>query len=72
MSKVTTILQYIITAIGTLSGLYATVKLGIYGMAHMEKNPQKVEQARDGLKNVAIGLLITIAAAAIVSWLKAA
>jgi hypothetical protein len=41
-------------------------------MAHMEKNPQKVEQARDGLKNVAIGLLITIAAAAIVSWLKAA
>ena len=35
MSKVTTILQYIITAIGTISGLYATVKLGIYGMAHM-------------------------------------
>ena len=48
MSKVTTILQYIITAIGTIAGLYATVKLGIYGMAHMEKNPQKVEQARDG------------------------
>lgn len=72
MSKIVTILQYLITAAGTISGSYATLKLIVYGMAHMEKNPQKVEQARDGLKNVAIGIGITISAAVIVAWLQAA
>lgn len=72
MSKIISILKYLIAAAGTISGSYATLKLIMYGMSHMEKNPQKVEQARDGLKNVAIGIGIAISAAAIVAWLQAA
>ncbi len=36
----------------------------------MTKNRQKIEEARDGMTNTAIGLFIALSATAIVTWLK--
>lgn len=52
------------------SGGYATLKFIMMGIGHMEKNPQKVEAARDGMKNIVIGFGVCLGAYAITSWLK--
>lgn len=70
MDKILQALQFFVTAIGTVSGAYAAVKLGLYGLAHMTKNRQKIEEARDGMTNTAIGLFFALSAPAIVAWLK--
>ncbi|WP_203664162.1 hypothetical protein [Lacticaseibacillus sp. 53-4] len=70
MDRIIQALQFISAAVGTIAGSYAVVKLGLYGIAYMTKNRQKVEEAKDGLTNVAIGLFIAISAGAIVAWLK--
>lgn len=54
----------------TFAGGYATLKFIMMGIAHMEKNPQKVEAARDGMKNIVIGFLVCFGAFAITSFLK--
>lgn len=58
------------TAATTFSGGYAALKFVLMGIGHMEKNPQKVEAARDGMKNIVIGFMVCLAALMIVSWLK--
>ncbi len=52
------------------AGGYATFKFILMGIGHMEKNPQKVEAARDGMKNIVVGLGIALLAFAITAWLK--
>lgn len=72
MDKILSIFQVLSTAATGLSGGYATLKLIMMGIAHMNKNPQKVEAARDGMQNVVIGFGVCLTAAIVVTWLKGA
>ncbi|MFT9116815.1 MAG: hypothetical protein ABF586_13150 [Sporolactobacillus sp.] len=60
----------ILNVITGVAGTYAAVKLAIYAIGYMQKNPQKIQEAKDGMLNVVIGLIICIGAQAIVQWLK--
>ncbi|MFS0882737.1 hypothetical protein [Metabacillus niabensis] len=68
--NIVTIMTYVITAVQTVAAGYAALKLSIYGVAFMKKNMQKVEEAKDGMKNVAIGLVIVLGCQAAVTFLK--
>lgn len=70
MEAITAMFTYLIYAIQGIAGLYATFKLSVYGIAYMRKNTQKVEEAKEGLKNVVIGLAICLAGFPITDWLK--
>lgn len=72
MDKILSILQVLTTAATGISGGYAALKLVMMGIAHMNKNPQKVEAARDGMQNVVIGFAVCLSAAVVVTWLKGA
>ena len=64
--KVIAFLGFIIA----IAGGYAAVKFGLMGIAHMTKDQQKIREARDGMTNVAIGLIVVIFASAAVAWLQ--
>ena len=61
---------FVIKAIQAVAGTFASVKLGIYGFGYMKKNQQKIEEAKDGMKNVGIGLIIVMACQALVMFLQ--
>ncbi|MBM6408902.1 MULTISPECIES: hypothetical protein [Lacticaseibacillus] len=68
--KVIALLSAILGFIITIAGGYAAVKFGLMGIAHMTKDQQKIREARDGMTNVAIGLIVVIFASAAVAWLQ--
>ncbi|MGP9043212.1 hypothetical protein [Cytobacillus kochii] len=67
--QVIQILVYIIRAVQLVALSYAALKLSIYGVGYMKKNMQKVEEAKDGMKNVAIGLVVVLGCQAFVKFL---
>lgn len=68
--KVIALLSAILDFIIAIAGGYAAVKFGLMGIAHMTKDQQKIREARDGMTNVAIGLIVVIFASAAVAWLQ--
>ena len=68
--KVIALLSAILGFIIAIAGGYAAVKFGLMGIAHMIKDQQKIREARDGMTNVAIGLIVVIFASAAVAWLQ--
>lgn len=70
MDKIISALAGLAGAGVAISGAWATIKLIMMGFAHMNKNPQKVEAARDGITNIVIGFFICLSATVIISWLK--
>ena len=68
--KVIALLSAILGFIIASAGGYAAVKFGLMGIAHMTKDQQKIREARDGMTNVAIGLIVVIFASAAVAWLQ--
>lgn len=68
--KVIALLSAILGFIIAIAGGYAAVKFGLMGIAHMTKDQQKIREARDGMTNVAIGLIVVIFASAAVAWLQ--
>ncbi|MBC2137515.1 hypothetical protein HCA93_14565 [Listeria innocua] len=54
------------------AGAYAALKLSIYGIAYMRKNQQKVEEAKEGIMNVFIGLAIVLLCEVIIGVIKGA
>lgn len=68
--KVIALLSAILGLIIAIAGGYAAVKFGLMGIAHMTKDQQKIREARDGMTNVAIGLIVVIFASAAVAWLQ--
>ena len=68
--KVIALLSAILAFIIAIAGGYAAVKFGLMGIAHMTKDQQKIREAREGMTNVAIGLIVVIFASAAVAWLQ--
>ena len=68
--KVIALLSAILGFIIAIAGGYAAVKFVLMGIAHMTKDQQKIREARDGMTNVAIGLIVVIFASAAVAWLQ--
>lgn len=68
--KVIALLSAILGFIIAIAGGYAAAKFGLMGIAHMTKDQQKIREARDGMTNVAIGLIVVIFASAAVAWLQ--
>lgn len=68
--KVIALLSAILGLVIAIAGGYAAVKFGLMGIAHMTKDQQKIREARDGMTNVAIGLIVVIFASAAVAWLQ--
>ncbi|MDN6334409.1 MAG: hypothetical protein L0J72_06900 [Lacticaseibacillus paracasei] len=68
--KVIALLSAILGFIIAIAGGYAAVKFGLMGIALMTKVQQIIREARDGMSNVAIGLIVVIFASAAVAWLQ--
>lgn len=71
IDTVVQLIVYVIQAIQAVAGSYAGLKLVIYGVGYMRKNPQKIEEAKEGIKNVGIGFAIVMGGQGIVTWLQA-
>lgn len=72
MGKITALFISALRLVQGVAGSFAAFKLSIYAIGYMKKNPQKIEEAKDGMKNVAIGLAIVILAETIINVLKSA
>lgn len=70
MNEIVNIITYVIRAVQVIAVSWAALKLSIYGTAYMRKNSQKVEEAKDGMKNVVAGLVVVLGCQAIVEFLK--
>lgn len=70
MNEIVNIITYVIRAVQVIAVSWAGLKLAIYGTAYMRKNSQKVEEAKDGMKNVVAGLVVVLGCQAIVEFLK--
>ncbi|QII26991.1 hypothetical protein G3M80_21065 [Bacillus altitudinis] len=64
------VLVFLLRAIQVVAGAYAAFKLGLYGVGYMTKNQRKIDEAKDGMKNVVVGLVIVAGAQVAVSWLQ--
>lgn len=69
-SGVVNVLTACLNFVTTISGTYAALKLAIYAIGYMQKNPQKIQEAKEGMLNVAIGLCICLSSLTIEQWLK--
>ncbi|EAC8103063.1 hypothetical protein F6Y08_14265 [Listeria monocytogenes] len=72
MAKLSALFVALIRIVQGLSGAYAALKLAIYGIAYMRKNQQKVEEAKEGMVNVFIGLAVVILCEVIIGVVKGA
>ncbi|EQK39991.1 MAG: hypothetical protein ACRCW0_04930 [Clostridium sp.] len=70
MTQIVNIITYCIKAVQVIAIAWAGFKLCVYGTAYMRKNAQKVEEAKDGMKNVVGGLVVVLGCQAIVQFLK--
>ncbi|EAE5923278.1 hypothetical protein CRD70_14045 [Listeria monocytogenes] len=72
MAKLSALFISLIRIVQGLAGAYAALKLSLYGIAYMRKNQQKVEEAKEGIMNVFIGLAIVILCEVITGIVKGA
>ncbi|MCY7967816.1 hypothetical protein MOB49_12010 [Bacillus haynesii] len=64
------LITYGIRFVQGVAGAYAAFKIGAYAIGYMSKNQRKIEEAKDGMKNVAIGVVIVAGCEAAVQWLQ--
>jgi hypothetical protein len=69
-ANIVNVLTVILHLIQACAGGYAGVKLAIYAIGYMTKNQQRIEEAKGGMKNVVIGLVIVGGIQVIISWLQ--
>ncbi|MBC1481554.1 hypothetical protein HCJ52_13855 [Listeria sp. FSL L7-1485] len=72
MAKISALFIAAIRIVQGVAGSYAALKLAIYGIAYMRKNQQKVEEAKEGMMNVFIGLAIVFLCEVIINIVKGA
>ncbi|EGO5014158.1 MULTISPECIES: hypothetical protein [Enterococcus] len=72
MDRIQTILIFLIGGISTLTGSWATLQLLQAAWNMMRKNQRKVEEAKEHIEHIVIGIVIAVAGAAIVNWLMSA
>lgn len=70
VESVVGIFVFLLKAVQLVAGAYAGFKLATYGIGYMTKNHQKINEAKDGMKNVAVGIAIVAGAQVAVSWLQ--
>ncbi|HFR3101170.1 TPA: hypothetical protein ACHU8X_002598 [Enterococcus faecalis] len=72
MDRIQTILIFLIGGISTLTGSWATLQLLQAAWNMMRKNQRKVEEAKEHIEHIVIGIVVAVAGAAIVNWLMSA
>ncbi|EAC5024890.1 hypothetical protein AM614_14960 [Listeria monocytogenes] len=72
MARLSALFIALIRIVQGVAGTYAALKLAIYGVAYMRKNQQKVEEAKEGIMNVFIGLAIVLLCEVIIGVIKGA
>ncbi len=72
MERIQTIIAFLIGGISTLTGGWATLQLLQAAWNMMRKNQRKVEEAKEHIEHIVIGIVIAVAGAAIVNWLMSA
>ncbi|EAC4365530.1 hypothetical protein ACKW0K_000025 [Listeria monocytogenes] len=72
MARLSALFIALIRIVQGVAGAYAALKLAIYGIAYMRKNQQKVEEAKEGIMNVFIGLAIVLLCEVIIGVIKGA
>ena len=72
MDRVQTILIFLIGGISGLVGSWATLQLLQAAWNMMRKNQRKVEEAKEHIEHIVIGIVVAVAGAAIVNWLMSA
>ncbi|QAT68056.1 hypothetical protein EQZ20_24600 (plasmid) [Bacillus glycinifermentans] len=70
VNDVVSLITYLIRAVQAIAGSYAALKLSTYAIGYMTKNHQRIEEAKGGMKNVAIGIIIVAGCEAIIQWLQ--
>lgn len=68
--SIVTIFVLGLRAVQAVAGSYAAFKTGVYGIGYMKKNQNKIEEAKDGIKNVGIGLGVVMGCQAGIQWLQ--
>ncbi|WP_242366001.1 hypothetical protein [Enterococcus faecalis] len=72
MDRIQTILIFLIGGISGLVGSWATLQLLQAAWNMMRKNQRKVEEAKEHIEHIVIGIVVAVAGAAIVNWLMSA
>ena len=72
MERIQTVLTFLIGGASGLIGSWATLQLLLAAWNMMRKNQRKVEEAKEHIEHIVLGICIAVAGAAIVSWLMSA
>lgn len=72
MDRIQTVLTFLIGGASGLIGSWATLQLLLAAWNMMRKNQRKVEEAKEHMEHIVLGICIAVAGAAIVTWLMSA
>lgn len=72
MERIQTVLTFLIGGASGLIGSWATLQLLLAAWNMMRKNQRKVEEAKEHMEHIVLGLCVAVAGAAIVTWLMSA
>lgn len=72
MDRIQTVLTFLIGGASGLIGSWATLQLLLAAWNMMRKNQRKVDEAKEHMEHIVLGICIAVAGAAIVSWLMSA
>lgn len=72
MERIQAVLIFIISGVSGLVGSWATLQLLLAAWNMMRKNQRKVEEAKEHMEHIVLGICIAIAGASIVTWLMGA
>ncbi|MGM0211567.1 hypothetical protein [Enterococcus sp. AZ112] len=72
MERIQTVLTFLIGGASGLIGSWSTLQLLLAAWNMMRKNQRKVEEAKEHMEHIVLGICIAVAGAAIVTWLMSA
>lgn len=72
MERIQTVLTFLIGGASGLIGSWATLQLLLAAWNMMRKNQRKVEEAKEHMEHIVLGICVSVAGAAIVTWLMSA
>lgn len=68
MDQVLSVIRALGLVIAGASAVYGATYLSYLGFCHITKKQQKLEEARDGMKNTFIGVGIALGSGIIMTW----
>ena len=72
MERIQTFLTCLCGGASGLIGSWATLQLLLAAWNMMRKNQRKVEEAKEHMEHIVLGICVAVAGAAIVTWLMSA